>query len=147
MSFEITSSLPEYFFEVAKEKYYHNTVNKLKNTQKSSKVYWSLSKIFLNNNKKPVIPPLFYENQFITYFKEKAKLFNLFFSKQCSVIPNNSSVPAEINYSTDKRLSTVTFSVKDIGKIIRNLDSNKVRGHDNASVWMLKHVVILFAYR
>ena len=39
MSFEITSSLPEYFFEVAKEKYYHNTVNKLKNTQKSSKVY------------------------------------------------------------------------------------------------------------
>ena len=147
MSFEITSSLPEYFFEVAKEKYNHNTVNKLKNTQKSSKVYWSLSKIFLNHNKKPVIPPLFYENQFITYFKEKTKLFNLLFSKQCSVIPNNSSLPAEINYITDKRLSTVTFSVKDIGKIIRNLDSNKVRGHDNASVWMLKYVVILFAYR
>ena len=42
--------------EVAKEKYYHNTANKLTNTQKNSKVYWSLLKIFLNNKKKPTIP-------------------------------------------------------------------------------------------
>ena len=46
--------------EVAKEKYYHNTVNKLMNTQKNSKVYWSLLRIFLNNNKISFIPPLFY---------------------------------------------------------------------------------------
>ena len=32
--------------EVVKEKY-HNTVNKLINTQNNSKVYWSLLKIFL----------------------------------------------------------------------------------------------------
>ena len=37
--------------EVAKEKCDHNTVNKLMNTQKNSKVYWSLSKNFLNNKK------------------------------------------------------------------------------------------------
>ena len=35
--------------EVAKEKYYHNTVNKLINTQKNSKVYWFLLKTFLKN--------------------------------------------------------------------------------------------------
>ena len=34
--------------EVAKEKYYRNTVNKLMNTQKNYKVYWSLLKILLN---------------------------------------------------------------------------------------------------
>ena len=57
--------------EVAKEKYYHNTVNKLMNTQKNSKVYWSLLKTFLNNKKIPIIPPLFYENCFITDLRKK----------------------------------------------------------------------------
>ena len=56
--------------EVATEKY--NTVNKLTNTQKNSKVYWSLLKIFLDNKKIPIIPPPFYKNRFITDFKEKA---------------------------------------------------------------------------
>ena len=81
---------------------------------------------------------MFYENRFITDFKEKAQLFNFFFSKQCSLIPNNSPFPADVNYITVKRLSTVTFSAKDIGKIIQNLDSNKAHGHDNLSIRMLK---------
>ena len=71
--------------EVAKEKYYHNTVNNLINIQKNYKVYCSLLKIFLNNKKTPIIHPLFCENRFITDFKEKAQLFNIFFSKQCSL--------------------------------------------------------------
>ena len=104
--------------EVAKKKYYHNTVNKLINTQKNFKVYWSLLKIFLNNKEIPIIPPLFYENCFITDLKEKAQLFNFFFSKQCSLIPNNSSLPADVNHITEKYLSTVIFSAKDIGIII-----------------------------
>ena len=124
--------------KVAKEKYCHNTVNKLMNTQKNSKVYWYLLKIFLNNKKIPIIPPLFYENRFITDFKEKAQLFNIFFSKQCSLIPNNSSLPADGNYIIDKRLCNCTFSARDIGKIIQNPDSNKAHGHDNLSIRMLK---------
>ena len=43
-----------------------------------------------------------------------------------------------VNYITDKRLSTVTYSARNIGKIIQNLDSNKVHGHHNLSVPMLK---------
>ena len=124
--------------KVAKEKYCHNTVNKLMNTQKNSKVYWYLLKIFLNNKKIPIIPPLFYENRFITDFKEKAQLFNIFFSKQCSLIPNNSSLPADVNYIIDKRLRNCTFSARDIGKIIQNPDSNKAHGHYNLSIRMLK---------
>ena len=64
--------------EVAKEKYYHNTVNNLINIQKNYKVYCSLLKIFLNNKKTPIIHPLFYENRFITDFKEKAHNFSIF---------------------------------------------------------------------
>ena len=93
--------------EVAKEKYYRNTVNKLMNTQKNYKVYWSLLKILLNYKKITIIPPLFYENRFITDFKKKAQLLDIFFAKQCSLISNNCSLPADVNYITDKRLSTV----------------------------------------
>ena len=95
-------------------------------------------KYFLKYEENAYLPPLFYENRFITDFKEKAQLFNIFFSKQCSLIPNNSSLPADVNYITDKRLSTVTFSARDIRKIIQNLDSNKAHGHDNLSIRMLK---------
>ena len=52
------------------------------NTQKNSKVYWPLLNILLNNNKIPVIRPLFYENCLVIDFKEKDELFNIFFSKQ-----------------------------------------------------------------
>ena len=117
--------------EVTKEKYYHNAVNKL--------IILVSIKTFIKNNKKiPIIPTPFYENRFIINFKEKAQIFNIFVSKQCSLILNNNSLPANVNYITDKRLSTVTFSAKDIGKIIPNLDSNKAHGHDNISIRMLK---------
>ena len=95
-------------------------------------------KYFLKYEENAYLPPLFYENCFITDFKGKAKLFNIFFSKQCSLIANNSSLPADVNYITDKRLSAVTFSVRDFGKIIQNLDSNKAHGHNNLIIHMLK---------
>ena len=60
------------YLKAAKEKYHHNTINNLINTQKKSKVRWSLLKIFLNNKKITIIRPLFYENRFITNFKERS---------------------------------------------------------------------------
>ena len=70
--------------EASKQKYYCRMTNKLTNAEKSSKAYWSILKSFLNNKKIPLILPLFYENCFITNFKEKAELFNSFFADQCS---------------------------------------------------------------
>ena len=53
--------------------------NKLNNLPRNSKPSWSLLKCFLNYKKIPLIPPLFYENEFVTNFLEKAKLFSSFF--------------------------------------------------------------------
>ena len=39
---------------------------------------WSILKTFLNSKKVPIIPPLFHKNEFVTYFKNKAELFNSF---------------------------------------------------------------------
>ena len=93
---------------------------------------------FLNNKKIPLIPPLFHENRFITDFKEKAEPLNSFFAKQCSLIRNDSELPTSLTFNTDNRLSTVSFSHKDVDKSIQNSNPNKAQDHDNISIRMLK---------
>ena len=95
-------------------------------------------KIFLNNKKTPLIPPLFHENRFITDFKEKVELFNSFFSNQCSLLTNCSKLPTNLSYVTDKRLRAINFTAGNKEKIIISLNPNKVHGHDNISIRMLK---------
>ena len=51
---------------------------------------------------------------------------------------NNSELPTSPSFRTDKRLSSVTFSDEDTGKIIQGPDRNKTRGHDNISIHILK---------
>ena len=43
-----------------------------------------------------------------------------------------------MQYLTNNRLSSATFSQDDIAKIIQNLDSGKAHSHDNISIRMLK---------
>ena len=67
------------------------------NEYKSTKTHWALLKISLNNCKIPVISPLFHNNRFVVYFKEKANLFNFLFAKQCSLLKNNSKRPSQLH--------------------------------------------------
>ena len=122
----------------SKQKYFSRLTHKLNTIQKSTKAYWALLKIFLNNRKIPVIPPLFHNNKFVTDFKEKAELFNSFFAKQCSSNKIDSKLPPRFCFLTDKRLSTVNFVNTDILKIIQNINTNKAHGHDKMSIRMLK---------
>ena len=50
-----------------------------------AEAYWSILKRCLNDKKTPCIPPLFYDNKFITDFKEKAELFNSFFFRNSAL--------------------------------------------------------------
>ena len=111
---------------------------KLLDSKTSPKSYWPILKTFLNNKKIPCIPPLLHNGKFIMDFKEKAELFNDFFTMQCSLVNNNSKLPSVLTKKTCKVLSTVDFSTNDILKIIRNLNPNKAHGHDMISSRMLK---------
>ena len=104
----------------------------------SPKTYWSILKTFLNNKKIPDIPPIFHDNKFITDFKQKAEIFNSHFSKQCTPLINNSKIPSECPRKSNESLSSITFEINDIEKIIKNLDANKSHGHDMRSIRMLK---------
>ena len=72
-----------------------------------------------NNKKIPLIPPLFHGDQYVIDFKKKAKLFNSFFAKQCSLISNSSELPLNLHYATEKRLNTLSIRmIKISGKSI-----------------------------
>ena len=124
--------------EVSKLNYYSRITYKLIHIQKNRKVYWTLSKIFFNNKKIPLMPALFHGNEYVTDFQKKAELFNSFSAKQCSLISNSGELRLNLHYATEKRLNNLNFSNNDIEKIIQNVDPNKAHGHDKISIRMIK---------
>ena len=86
----------------------------------------------------PVIPPTLVNKNLVTNFKDKAKIFIDFFSKECQPIPNNSTLPSIQSFETSNRLSTVVIDSKKILKLIQGLNSNKAHGHDGISIRTLK---------
>ena len=125
----------------SKLKYYESLANKLNNPKTAPKSYWKILKTFLSGTKIPLIPPLLVRNQLVSDFFVKANLFNDYFSKQCMIIYNNSSIPANISFETDcllwNRLSTFEICSAHIVKIIRSLDL-KAHGYDKISIHMIK---------
>ena len=121
-----------------KNKYYSKLAKRLLDYSASTKTYWSILKTFLNNKKIPVIPPIFYDNRFITDFKQKAEIFNSHFFKQCTRLINNSTILSQCPQKLNESLPSITFEINDIEKIIKNLDPNKSHGHDMLSIRMMK---------
>ena len=60
------------------------------------------------------------------------------FSKQCTPLINNSEIPSECPRKSNESLSSITFDINDIKKVIKNLDPNKSHGQDMLSIRMLK---------
>ena len=81
----------------------------------------------------------------MTDSKEKAKPFNVFCAKECSLIKNNSKLLSHLHYLTDNCLSSVGFSQDDITKTIQNLDPNRAQGHDKISIHMLKDMWFFYS--
>ena len=75
----------------------------------SPKAYWSILKMFLNNKKIPCIPPIYYDINYITDFKEKAEILNNFFAKQCTIVNNTSQLPTDSLKRTNNCLYTIFY--------------------------------------
>ena len=96
--------------ETAKLTYLKNLGNKVNDPSTSQKAYWKIINIVMNKCRAPKIPPLLVNNMFILNCREKAKLFNDHFSKQCRPI-TTSSVLLPLNPLTDKKLIIYPFSL------------------------------------
>ena len=77
-------------------------------------------------------------NQLVTDFLVKANLFNDYFSQQCTTVDNDSSIPPNITFATEQKLSTFEFCTDDIVKIVKSLDPNKAHGHDEITIQLIK---------
>ena len=91
----------------------------------------------LNKCRAPKVPPLIVNNVFILNCREKANIFNEFFSKQCKLITNNSVLPT-FNFLTNNRIDKISIHSSEIISLIRNLNINKASGADGISGQMLR---------
>ena len=122
----------------SKLKYHEGLAPNLNDPKTAPKTYWKILKTFVNETKIPLIPPLLVGNQLVTDFLVKANLFKDYFSQQYTTVDNDSSIPPNITFATEQKLSTLEFCTYDIVKIIKSLDPNKARGHNEISIRMLK---------
>ena len=95
-------------------------------------------KTFLNNKRIPRIPSIYHNNNYITDFKQKAQILNIFFATQCRLVDNTSKLPTDSLKRTNNLLSNISFTKDDNVKIIKNLNPNKAHGFDMISIRMLK---------
>ena len=77
------------------------------------------------------------QNKFITNCKEKASIFNNFFSTQCTPFVNNSALP-ELRFLTIRIISYFQINANEINDIITGLNTKKAHGPDLISVNMVK---------
>ena len=103
------------------------------------KKYWSVLKRIIHKRKVARIPPIrSANNSLITDVSQKADIFNIFFSEQCSLIQNDSVLPQANQPVVDTRLDSIDFDPAKLLAFIRALDSNKAHGWDGISVRMIK---------
>ena len=62
----------------AKDKYVIQMCEKLNDLITAPKTSWEIANRFLNTKKIPAIPPLFVNRELISYFSQKASIFNKF---------------------------------------------------------------------
>ena len=104
-----------------KNKYYSKVVKNILDPSTSPKTYCDIWKTFLSNKEIPVIPTIFHKNKFILKkklksksFKQKAYIFNSHFSKQCTLIYNNSKIPSECPWESNESLSSTACEINGI---------------------------------
>ena len=102
----------------SKLKYHERLSLKLYDPKIASKTYWEILKTFVNGTKIPLIPPLLVGDQLVTDFLVKANMFNDYFSQQCTTVDNGSSIPPNITFATEQKLSTFEFCIDDIIKTL-----------------------------
>ena len=121
----------------AKERYLIDLGAKLSDPTTGQKIYWKILNKFLNKCKIPRIPPLLVQERLITNFKEKALIFNNYFSSQCTPLMNGSELPP-LHFRTNNRISVFEITINEISDIMTGLNTKKAHGTDNISVNMIK---------
>ena len=121
----------------AKQSYYRKLGNNLSDPQTGNKDFWNAFKRISNRTKQPNIPPIILNDTYISNFKQKANAFNDYFSDQCRILENDSTLP-EVKYKTTASTQHFAISINNIINIINKMNPKKGGGHDGISISMLQ---------
>ena len=115
--------------EKAKANYLTQVGHEIANNQIGQKTYWKLVNRIMNKCKAPKIPPILFDNKFITDCKDKATIFARFFTQQCQALFHGSTLPP-FSHLTHSRFDHVTIASEEITSLIRSLNKGKASGPD-----------------
>ena len=125
--------------------YYENLAKKLNNLLLQTKAYWSILKIFYNDKKIPLIPPLLVDDKFVNDTKTKEDIFNNFLVEQCTLLKNDSKLPSNQIYLTQSKLVSLDFNEDEVLKIIRskaiNYFKNSTKSSHYADIWKRSNII------
>ena len=121
----------------AKDKYHNDLGDKICDARNVQKIIWTAFNRLLNKKKISNIPPLVKDNNFVTNFTSKARIFNTYFAEQCRPLTNDSALP-NVEYKTNNKLNNIHITHNSITSRINKLNSKKAHGADNISISMLK---------
>ena len=118
----------------AKNHYIVKMTTNLQDAKAAAKTYLAILSRLLYNEKIPEIPSLLVNGKFVSYFWEKANLFNNFFVSIWTPIKNSSVLPLLLfSYRTNPRVTSFHFIAEDISSIIKKIDPAKAHGCDKIS--------------
>ena len=128
---------------VSREKEYYVKLGlKLNNPRTQSKTNWSLLKTLVNGRRVSLVPPIQHNDKLKTNLKEKAKVFNGYFAKQCNAVENKSQIPVRANFYISQKLNNIKFVDASILKTLKNLFVIMANGHDNLSFIKVSNYVM-----
>ena len=123
--------------EAAKLAYVTKTKESITSQKLGSWDFWQIANSVLNKGKS-AIPPLFNGPEVLSSASDKAKLFAKNFSKNSNLDDLGVSLPV-FPSRANLKLHNISLTPKMVKKVIMNLNSSKVSGHDCTPVMLLKN--------
>ena len=121
----------------AKKLFTDNLSERIKANKFQSKDWWKLTKSLLKTSVDSSYPPLLHNGEFIEDDKEKANLFNSYFTSQTKLDDSNTVLPAVQGFSQNS-LNSVYITEQEVQNVLSDLDPSKSQGPDNINPKILK---------
>jgi len=123
--------------KVARRSYNNKLRKELSDGSLSSKKWWNTVNTLSGKPTRAAIPVLKDGHQVFTTSKDKAEKFCQTFAAKCQLASAEEPAP-KVQQSTTCSMKKIAFKVKDIRKLLRNLEPDKATGPDEIPARILK---------
>jgi len=117
----------QHALDLAEENYKRSLTSSLADS-KNSKSWWRTVKNLLGKGSFRSLPPMEYQNSFISDDKQKASAFNDFFLSHSNIDTSNAQLPQDSDF--EEKLGSITVTEDEVYDLIKCIDTTKATGPD-----------------